>query len=77
MGEGCTYSFPDEAMQDAITGIFQYNDEAAENASLAMQASIYGMAYELCYVDADANIRFKKLDSRYCIPIFANDIEEE
>ncbi len=40
-----------------------------------MDCSIYGVAYELLYHDADANIRFKALDARYAIPIYDNTLE--
>lgn len=74
-GEAVTYSYPDEDSQLVFDGILQYNDESQENSKLAMDCSIYGVAYELLYHDADANIRFKALDARYAIPIYDNTLE--
>jgi SPP1 family phage portal protein len=57
--------------------IFEYNDEADENAELAKNASIYGVAYEMLYLsEEDKMIRFKALDPKTVIPIFDKTIEE-
>ena len=57
--------------------IFEYNDEADENAELAKNASIYGVAYEMLYLSEEDNmIRFKSLDPKGVIPIFDKTIEE-
>ncbi len=74
-GEAVTYSYPDNDSQMVFDGILAYNDESQENSKLAMDCSIYGVAYELLYHDADANIRFKALDAQYCIPIYNNTLE--
>lgn len=56
--------------------IFEYNDEADENAELAKNASIYGVAYEMLYLsEEDKMIRFKALDPKQIIPIFDKTIE--
>lgn len=62
---------------DRISAIFNYNDEAAEDAELAKDASIFGVAYELMYLDESADIRFKKIDATRAIPIYDNSLEEE
>ncbi len=57
--------------------IFEYNDEADENAELAKNASIYGVAYEMLYLSEEDNmIRFKSLDPKGVIPIFDKTIEQ-
>ncbi len=74
-GEAVTYSFPDDDMQMTFNGILEYNDDAQENSKLSMDCSIYGCAYELLYHDDNADIRFKALDAKYCIPIYDNTLE--
>ena len=57
--------------------IFEYNDEADENAELAKDASIFGVAYEeLYFSEEDKMVRFKRLDPREIIPIYDKTIEE-
>ena len=56
--------------------IFEYNDEADENAELAKTASIFGVAYEMLYLsEEDKMIRFKTLSPLEIIPIFDKTVE--
>ena len=75
MGEPVKYNSTEEEQLEVIDAIFNYNDEAAENSDLAEYASIFGVAYEIMYLDDDAAIRFKRIDTIGCIPIFENNIE--
>ena len=75
MGEPISYNSKDETLLEAIKPIFNYNDEQAENAELAKDASIYGKSYELIYLDEDTNIRFKKIDAVGAIPIYDDTLE--
>lgn len=77
MGEPVTYSSLDEEALNNLTMIFEYNDEADENVELARSCSVYGVAYEMLYIDEEGDIRFKKLDSKECIPIYDDTIENE
>ncbi len=77
MGNPVKYRFADDNMQASMDDIFRYNDEAAENISIEKDASIYGAGYELVYVDAYGEIRFKRLDTIGCIPIYDDTLEEE
>lgn len=51
VGEPITYTADDENMLNELQMLFEYNDEADENAELAKNASIYGVAYELLYME--------------------------
>lgn len=81
MGEPVAYALDDEALLNELQMIFEYNDEADENAELAKMASIYGIAYELLYMERQDEgmgrpmLRFHILDTRECIPIYDNTIE--
>jgi SPP1 family phage portal protein len=75
VGKPITYNSADTKIMEELSMIFEYNDEADENSELAKSASMYGVAYERLYVDEDGMIRFKKLDSRQCFPIFDRSID--
>ena len=77
MGEPVTYTSQDNTLLSEINAIYNYNDEAANNSELAQDASIYGVAYELLYLDSDSAIRFKHIDTEGSFPIFEDDIEGE
>lgn len=77
MGEPVKYSSADEEFLDVIKASFNYNDEASENAELAKNASIFGVAYEIMYLDEDKQIRFKVVPSETAIPIVEQNIEED
>ena len=75
MGIPVKYQSSDEDLMNELSAIFNYNDESANNADIATDASIYGVGYELMFLDEDGQIRFKRIDPRGCIPIFENTIE--
>lgn len=77
MGEPITYSAIDNSIVEELNLIFEYNDEADENVELARSCSIFGVGYEMLYVDIDGNIRFKRLDAKECIPVYDDTIENE
>lgn len=78
LGEPVSYSCLDNCeFLQTIQSLYDYNDEAAENAELGKDASIYGVAYELMYLDENADIRFRKIDAIKAIPIYDNTLEED
>lgn len=77
MGEPITYSAIEDSIVKELNLIFEYNDEADENVELARSCSIFGVGYEMLYVDIDGNIRFKRLDAKECIPIYDDTVENE
>lgn len=74
-GIDVTYTMPEEA--EAIQDILNYNDVQAEDNEFLKSALVYGVAYEINYIDEDGQQRFKVLDSRECIPIFDNTLNQE
>lgn len=77
MGEPVSYNAEDKNLLQEINMIFSYNDEADENAELAKDASIFGVAFEeLYFSEDDKMIRFKRLDPKEIIPIYDKTIEE-
>lgn len=75
MGTPVSYTSLDKTALEGLQEVFKYNDEADENTELAKTASIYGVAYELLYVDENGDLRFKMLDPKECIPVYDNTLE--
>ena len=76
IGEPVTYTANDNVLIQDLNMILEYNDEADENAELAKNASIYGVAYEMLYLsEEDKMIRFKSLNPKEVIPIFDKTVE--
>lgn len=77
IGEPVTYTSNDNVLIQDLNMILEYNDEADENAELAKNASIYGVAYEMLYLsEEDKMIRFKALNPKEVIPIFDKTVEQ-
>ena len=77
IGEPISYTSNDDVLLQDLSMIFEYNDEADENAELAKNASIYGVAYEMLYLsEEDKMIRFKALNPKEIIPIFDKTVEQ-
>ncbi|MEN6418115.1 MAG: phage portal protein [Clostridiaceae bacterium] len=66
-----------KGLLDTLQEINKYNDEAAGNAELGTDASIFGIAEELVYIDKDSAIRFTPIDPRGVVLIFDDTVESE
>lgn len=75
LGEPVTYTSEDKELLNVISAIYNYNDESAENAELAQDASITGVAFEIMYLDADKQIRFEAVSPLGGIPIYEDTVE--
>lgn len=60
-----------------IQDILNYNDCPTMDSELLKQALIYGVGYEIMYIDQEKKPRFRTVDSREIIPVFWNDLEQE
>ena len=60
-----------------IQNVLNYNDVRTEDNDYLRQALIYGCSYEINYIDELGQQRFKVLDPREVIPIYANDLDSE
>lgn len=60
-----------------IVNILNYNDVATEDSELLKQALIYGIGFEINYIDLDGKQRFAALDTRQCIPIYSADLTSD
>ena len=77
MGQGVSYSSLDQAAADELQMVLEYNDEQDENMELAKDASIFGLAIELLYIDEDAQVRLKRLDPREVIIVYDDTLNND
>lgn len=63
-----------EDIMEEIQDIFTFNDEQAENSIIAKQASIKGKAFELLYLDENANVRFNCVTPENMIILYDDSI---
>lgn len=61
---------------EEIQKILNYNDINSSDSELLKNALIFGKAFEMNYIDEDTQQRFKVLDSRECIPVYDNTINQ-
>lgn len=70
-----TYNSNDDIT--SLIDVFNYNDIKNADSALLRNALIYGVAFEICYIDEDTKQRFKAIDSRECIPVYDDTLNEE
>jgi SPP1 family phage portal protein len=77
MGKPVAYSSKsnNDAYLQVMQNIFDYNDEADENAELAKTGSIKGEAFELLYLDESGKIRFTKIDDEQTILVYGTEVD--
>ena len=78
MGQPVAYSSVsgDTEAVKALQDVFRYNDEAEGNLQLAGESSVTGAAYEVLYLDADAEIRFCSIPTEQMILVTDSTLEE-
>lgn len=74
---GIDISYLSQTNIDTIQDVLNYNDVRTEDNELLRNALIFGKSFEINYVDEDAKQRFKVLDSRECIPVYSNDLNND
>ena len=75
-GEPITYSSLDEEALEDLNLTLVYNDGASEDMAIARDMSIYGVAYELLYIDEENITRFAKVSPKDIIIIYDDTIEQ-
>lgn len=76
LGKPVAYKSDNEGLLNKLNDFFMYNDEADENTTLAQESSICGYAYEIMYMDQDAQLRFKQVPTEEMIVVYDNTLEE-
>lgn len=74
-GKDITYNSEQDI--SAIQDILNYNDVSEQDSQLLLNALIYGVAYEVNFIDEDGKQRFAELDSREVFPIYYNTLTRE
>lgn len=75
-GRPITYTSPDGDTQ-ALQQVLDMNDVGNADSELLRQALIYGVSYELVYVNQHNDVRFKAICPENVIPIYSNDLDED
>lgn len=60
-----------------VINVLHYNDVENEDNELLRQALIFGRSFEVNYIDEDAKQRFRAFDTRECVPIYDNSLNNE
>ena len=76
MGIPVKASHENEKVSGYIQMLESYNDIDDNNAELAKKCSIYGHAYELLFLDENAQVGIVNVDPRECFVIYDNAIRE-
>lgn len=61
---------------EEVKNILEYNDYTDADNELLKKALVYGVAYEIVYLDAEGKQRFGLFDSKEVIPIYDGSIEK-
>lgn len=71
-----SYTSEDAGFEE-IQNTLNYNDVSEEDTNILQNALIYGKAFEIMYIDADSQVRFKIINPENTIAIYGNDVEHE
>lgn len=61
---------------DALREVLDSNDVINEDSEFLQDALINGVAYELCYVNEDSEVRFKNVNPKSVVPIYSDTLDE-
>lgn len=77
-GNPISYSASDvNQNMESLQRILNANDVVNADNEFLRTALIYGIAYELCYVNESNELRFKNINPESVIPIFSDDLDSE
>ena len=74
-GKPVTYTSNDNI--DDIQEVINYNDDESQNIQWLMNALIYGVGYELHWIDSDAQERYSQISPLNAVAIHAASLEKE
>lgn len=74
-GKPVTYTSNDDI--DDIQEVINYNDDESQNVQWLMNALIYGVGYELHWIDSDAQERYSQISPLNAVAIHAASLEKE
>ena len=74
-GKPVTYTSNDNI--DDIQEVINYNDDESENTNWLLNALIYGVGYELHWIDNDAQERYSQISPLNCVAVHAASLDNE
>ena len=74
-GKPVTYTSNDDISD--IQEVINYNDDESENTNWLLNALIYGVGYELHWIDSDAQERYSQINPLNCVAVHAASLENE
>jgi SPP1 family phage portal protein len=74
-GKPVSYSSDDNI--DDVQECINYNDDNSENIQWLTNALIYGVGYELQWLDKNAQVRYSQVNPLNCFAVFDNSLEGE
>lgn len=75
LGIPVKYSSKNPALLDALSEVFKLNSESEHNSELARNEGIYGISYELVYMNENNEIKFAPISPESVIMIYDVGIE--
>lgn len=76
-GQPLVYTAPDDTNIAPLQQVLDQNNVVNADSELLRQALIYGVAYELLYIDQTNTVRFKCISPESIFGIYSNDLDEE
>lgn len=70
-------SYRSEQDIEVIMDVLRYNDYQAEDADLLLDALVYGVGYELMYIDNTAHTRFRMIDALSCFGVYDDSLTND
>ena len=70
-------SYKSEQDIEVIMDVLRYNDYQAEDADLLLDALVYGVGYELMYIDNTAHTRFRMIDALSCFGVYDDSLTND
>ena len=77
IGNPVKYTGTDDKALMYLLDVLNYNDEGAVNSIVAKNASIFGVGYELIFLDGNSDIRFAPIDNEEVIMIYSTSVIPE
>ena len=74
-GKAINYTIPDEQLESIINA--NKEAEQSHNIDIGKDCSIYGVSYELLYLNKNKQLKMTKLNPEQVIPIYDNSIDGE
>ena len=74
---GIDIAYSSDQELDMVFDVLNYNDCHTVDSQLLQDALIYGVAYEIAYIDEEGKHRFKTLNPMTCFPIYDNTLNQD